>query len=213
MAKKRCANGHIYDSDIYGDNCPYCDGNTPTIDFGRPAAAAPAAEADPFEQEGIGKSAPVSTIRPEEITKTRPPQAFLDKQEEIGKTQPAFRPQQGSDPVVGWLVCVHGHDTGKDYKLSARTNTIGRGSEMDVRIKGDDTISSDTHAKIDYDVLNNDFYLLPANNRNTIYLNGAPVYAAQKLSAYDKIRFGKSEVLFVPFCCDKFTWPTEDEGD
>ena len=25
MAQARCKNGHIYDSAIYGDRCPYCD--------------------------------------------------------------------------------------------------------------------------------------------------------------------------------------------
>ena len=104
-----------------------------------------------------------------------------------------------------------GHDKGCDYRLCAKTNSIGRGEDMDVRIKGDDTISSNIHAKIDYDVLNNAFYLLPANNRNTIYVNNAPLYAAQRLNPYDRLRFGQSELLFVPFCCDRFTWPIEGE--
>ena len=69
-----------------------------------------------------------------------------------------------------------------------------------------ESLIPDTHAKIDYDVLNNQFYLIPANNRNTIYCNGSPVYAAQKLSAYDRLRLGDTEVLFVPFCCEHFTW-------
>ena len=206
MAQARCSNGHIYDSDIYGDNCPYCEHGANTIDF----EGADSAGGGDFGLEDVGKSFPVSAITPEEVQKTRPPKQFLEQQEEIGKTKPAFTPKKGGDPIVGWLVCVDGHDVGLDYKLSARTNTIGRGSEMDVRIKGDDTITSNVHAKIDYDVLNNDFYLVPANNRNTIYHNGAPVYAAQKLEAYDRIRLGQSEVLFVPFCCDKFVWPVEE---
>ena len=200
MAQARCSRGHLYDPEIYGNNCPYCDQGNTTINFDEGPA-------------GFGKSVPVSFIAPEEIKKTAPSKEYLARQEEIGKTQPAFRPREGHDPVVGWLVCVHGHDVGVDYKLCARINTIGRGGEMDVRIKGDDTITSNTHAKIDYDALNNDFYLIPANNRNTIYLNGAPVYAAQRLAAYDRIRLGQSEVLFVPFCSDRFVWPTEDEGE
>ncbi len=206
MAQARCSRGHIYDPEIYGDSCPYCASVSTSInfetteDFSTPAA-------------DVAKSVPVSSIVPEDIPKTAPTSEFKQKQEEIGKTQSVFQPKTGKDPVVGWLVCVQGHDTGEDYKLRAKTNTIGRGSDNDVRIKGDDTITSATHAKIDYDVLNNDFYLLPGNNRNTIYLNGAPVYAAVKLTGYDRIRFGQSEVLFVPFCTDKFVWPTAEEKE
>lgn len=196
MAQARCKNGHIYDSEIYGDHCPYCDNGTSTIYF---------------DDVYAGNDAGRSTITPEEIQKTIPPKAFLEHQQEIGGTVGVFEKHHHSDPVVGWLVCVEGHDYGTDYKLSAKTNLIGRGGEMDVRIKGDDTITSNTHAKIDYDVLNNAFYLIPGNNRNTIYLNQAPVYAAQKLNAYDRLRFGETELLFVPFCSEKFSWPAGDK--
>ena len=54
-----------------------------------------------------------------------------------------------------------------------------------------------------------DFYLIPGNNRNTIYRNNAPVYAAQKLEDYDTLRFGETELLFVSFCNDRFRWPVE----
>ena len=201
MAQARCSRGHIYDPEIYGDSCPYCASVSTSINFETTEDySTPAAD--------VAKSVPVSAIVPEDIPKTAPTSEFKQKQEEIGKTQSVFQPKTGKDPVVGWLVCVQGHDTGEDYKLRAKTNTIGRGTDNDVRIKGDDTITSATHAKIDYDMLNNDFYLLPGNNRNTIYLNGAPVYSAVKLAGYDRIRFGQSEVLFVPFCTDKFVWPT-----
>ena len=201
MAQARCKNGHIYDSAIYGDRCPYCDHGTSTIYFNNAYST----------QDGIGATVPGSmsggpSIMPEEIGKTMPPKEFLERQQEIGGTVGVFQKHHGSDPVVGWLVCVKGHDKGLDYRLRAKTNLIGRSREMDIQIKGDDTVSSDTHAKIDYDVLNNQFYLIPANNRNTIYCNGSPVYAAQKLSAYDRLRLGDTEVLFVPFCCEHFTW-------
>ena len=209
MAQARCGKGHIYDPEIYGDNCPYCDRGTATINFG---ASAPR-DSGFFAQEAFGRSDPVSTITPENIGKTAPPREIREQQEAIGKTQPAFRPKEGADPVVGWLVCVSGHDAGRDYRLGARTNTIGRGAGMDVQIKGDDAITSNVHAKIDYDVLNNAFYLLPANNSNTIYCNGAPVYAALKLSRYDRIRFGHTELMFVPFCCERFTWPSAEQED
>lgn len=200
MAQAKCENGHIFDSDIYGSVCPYCDHGETTIDFGSTKADA-----------GFVKSVAETSIQPEEIGGTVAPGDYLEKEMEKRKTVGVFKKQSGLDPVVGWLVCVVGGDKGKDYRLEAKTNSIGRGEMMDVRIKGDDTITSDTHAKIDYDILNNNFYLIPANNKNTIYMNKAPVYAATMLNPYDTLRFGQTELLFVPFCCDKFQWPSKDE--
>ncbi len=194
MAQARCRNGHIFDADIYGTRCPYCEqGSSSTIYF----------------QDSVGGTVGGGIV-PEEIGRTAPPKECLERQQEIGGTVGVFQKHHGSDPVVGWLVCVKGQEKGADYRLRAKTNLIGRSREMDVQLKGDDTVSSDTHAKVDYDVLNNDFYLIPGNNRNTIYLNGRPVYAAQQLQAYDRLRFGDTELLFVPFCCERFRW---DEGD
>ena len=213
MAQARCSNGHIYDTEVYKE-CPYCDNDARTIDFGGNYEANDIPRQDYVRKTApIARSTPVSKIEPEKVPKTTPPQAYLDKQDEIKKTAAVFTPKQGSDPVVGWLVCVQGKEVGMDYRLGAKTNTIGRGSEMDVKIKGDDTITSNTHAKIDYDILNNDFYLIPANNKSTIYLNKTPVYVPQKLTAYDKIRLGKTEVLFIPFCSEKFVWPEAEKND
>ncbi len=202
MAQVCCSKGHIYDTEIYGNSCPYCDnGAGHTIDFGTAND----------QMAGLGKSIAYSTVMPDEIKKTSAPASYVQEQEQLKKTVGVFVKKTGLDPIVGWLVCVEGHDKGCDYRLCAKTNTIGRGEDMDVRIKGDDTISSNIHAKIDYDMLNNAFYLLPANNKNTIYVNNAPLYAAQRLNPYDRLRFGQSDLVFVPFCCDMFTWPTEGE--
>ena len=37
-------------------------------------------------------------------------------------------------PVVGWLVCIEGPSKGKDYRMIAEKNFIGRSPEMDIRI-------------------------------------------------------------------------------
>ncbi|MCR5138436.1 MAG: FHA domain-containing protein [Oscillospiraceae bacterium] len=210
MAQARCANGHIYDSEIY-DHCPYCDRGNSSIDF----------DSD-FEKTlpvtgntggyGYGMPGPAESVRPEVIKKTTAPSDYVVKQETVGHTTGVFTFKGGKEPVVGWLVCVKGEDFGKDYRLLGKTNTIGRGASMDVQISGDTSITSDVHAKIDYDSEHNDFYLLPGNNKNTIYLNMEPVYSAKKLEAYARMRFGKTELLFVPFCCERFTWPMEN-GD
>lgn len=219
MATATCSNGHIYDTSIHPDCCPYCGSSGRTIDFEADVNATVSSES---QLSDIGKSVMVTTITPEELGPTTAPKGFdptvwpVDgpvRQDPIDRTRPVFVPREGNDPVVGWLVCVKGRTVGRDYRLSARTNTIGRGPGMDVQIPEDDTITSHIHAKLDYDALNNDFYLIPANNTNTVYINRAPVYAAQKLTAYDSIILGQTEVLFVPFCCDRFVWPKADTAE
>ncbi len=178
MAQTRCRNGHIYNTEIYGENCPYCRDTGTAIEFGQGGARPkPGPEPQP--------------IRPVYPAATR----------------------ARDDWTVGWLVCVKGCEPGRSFELGNHVNSIGSGEGMDLVIRGEPAVSADTHARLDYDELNNDFYLIPANNRKTIYIGRTPVYAAQKLKALDRIRFGKSEFLFMPLCCEHFTWPPEDGAE
>ena len=110
------------------------------------------------------------------------------------------------EPVVGWLVCIDGADKGKDYHLFARINTIGRSSENDVSIKGDSTISRESHARLAYDPRHNAFQLIPGDSTNNIYLNEQPLYTPAKLEAFDVVELGQSKFVFVPLCCERFQW-------
>ena len=203
MAQARCDNGHLYDPEIYKNGCPYCQSSATSIEFDQLLfSAAPG----PLRQDRIGETEAVSQGIPESIEKTMPPREYMARRKDPD------RPREGVDPVAGWLVCIRGSDAGEDYRLGARSNTVGSGGGMDVRVKGDDTVSRDTHALIDYDSQNRDFYLIPGNNRTTIYLNRAPVYTATRLKAYDVLRFGRSEMLFIPIDSERFSWPDTEEG-
>lgn len=203
MALTECGNGHLYDSDQYA-SCPYCNGGGNRIDFGVGGDSA------------IGKTAPVGagfgpvlqrTAGGIEIGATVAPQSYHNQQEEdVGKTVGVLQKNMKLEPVVGWLVCIEGTDKGKDYRICAKNNTIGRSEKMDICIKGDTTISRENHARLAYDEKHNIFHLIPAESTNNIYLNDEPIYIPAKLAAYDIIEFGETKLLFVPFCCEKFTW-------
>ncbi len=66
-----------------------------------------------------------------------------------GGDQPTRRIGQGGpggiDAVVGWLVCVHGRNRGRDYRIRSENNTVGRSENMDICISGDDLISRERH--------------------------------------------------------------------
>ena len=110
------------------------------------------------------------------------------------------------EPVVGWFVCIEGAEKGKDYRILAKNNSIGRSEKMDICIKKDDTISRENHAKIAYDEKHNTFHLIPGDSANNIYIGEDPVYVPTKLQAKDVVELGETKLMFVPFCNDDFTW-------
>lgn len=156
--------------------CPYCNGMGNRIDFN--------------------------------ARKTVAPESYQKETEEVkdNKTVGVFQKKMKREPVVGWLVCVEGDEKGRDYRIWAKNNTVGRSEEMDICIKKDETISRENHARLSYDPKHNDFYIIPAENVNNIYLNDEPVYVPTKLSAYDLLELGESKFSFVPFCGDRFNW-------
>ncbi|MBE5894787.1 MAG: FHA domain-containing protein [Lachnospiraceae bacterium] len=200
-----CANGHIYDTEVYA-SCPYCNGGGNRIEFGG-------------GDSGIGKTAPVSGYMPQNMTpevgatvapagyqNQFAPQGRNVEDKDTGKTVAVFQKTMKMEPVVGWFVCIEGPDKGKDFRILAKNNTIGRGEKMDICIKGDSSISRENHARIGYDEKHNAFHLIPGESANNIYIGEDPVYVPTKLEADMIIELGETKLIFVPFCSDKFTW-------
>jgi hypothetical protein len=182
VALRRCENGHYYDPKKH-TQCPFCGVKIPNF--------------NPFKKEGSasGETRPVyqpSNPRPGDDAVTRPALLVQDL--------------TGIDPVVGWLIAVNGPDKGRDYRIRSERNAIGRSKDMQICIAGDDLISRERHAVITFAPQRNEFYLSPGDGRGLVYLKGEPVLGAEKLTAYDEILIGKTKLLFVPFCGDKFKW-------
>lgn len=209
MAYIECGNGHLYDPSLNA-SCPYCSGNSVRIDFAA-------------ESSEIGRTAPVSggygTAPVSEVGSTVAPSSYSArkvaaenkavKDDDAGKTVAVFKKKMNLEPVVGWIVCVQGPEKGKDFRILAKNNTIGRDEKMDICIKGDTTVSRENHARLAYDAKHNAFHLIPADGANTVYLNDEPVYVPAKLNDHDMIEIGESKFLFVPFCDSRFVWQEE----
>lgn len=123
-------------------------------------------------------------------------------------------------PVTGWLVCLEGPSKGKDYRIIAEKNFIGRSGDMEIRIIGDDTICLRNHAIISYDPERNRTMLLPGDSQGLVYIldeeeNWDAVYAPRMLEAGDRIKAGQSVFIFVPLCGENdgfvFNWKEENE--
>ena len=179
---KQCEHGHFYDETRFAA-CPYC----------RDGAAGAG------ESEGTaGKTVAV-------LRSGSAPSA------DEGKTVGIIQKKIGIDPAVGFLICIEGPDRGADYRLVAGRNFIGRLPSMDVALTADDTVSRDGHALVTYDAKYNRFSLLPGQSRGITYCNGEQVELPRPLAAYDVIEVGKSRLLFLPLCGERFQWTENGE--
>ena len=127
------------------------------------------------------------------------------------KTVSIFASEAGEEPVAGWLVCVKGKNYGRSFELKMGQNCVGRDFSMDVCLKGEESVSRDKHAYIIFEPKKRQFLLRSGEGKGLTYCNEELVFGVAELKAYDKLQLGDVELLFVPFCGEKFVWGTEDK--
>ncbi|SEF58318.1 FHA domain-containing protein [Eubacterium ruminantium] len=114
------------------------------------------------------------------------------------------------NPVVGWLVVTEGEEKGLSKNLVVGKNFIGRDTSMDVVIKGDNSVSRIKHAIVLFEPNSRKFIAMPGDAHELFYVNGDVVLNSIELKAYDVLKLGKTELVFMPFCGENFTWVNED---
>lgn len=228
MNLRRCENGHFYDADKF-ENCPHCQtagkdndvtmpfnqagGGFVTQPFNNPAFDQP--EAPQMEpQENYGWNAPKNPVvnepvRPEKEALSRAVTvartgAAVDEGEE--KTVSYYNTKIGKEPVVGWLVCIEGAEFGESFRLKTGRNFIGRGSNMDICLKGDTSVSRDRHAIVLYEPKRREFIAQAGESRELFYVNDDVVLNPQKLARYDILSIGETQLMFFPCCDEHFSW-------
>ena len=186
MKAVRCNNGHYYDADKY-ESCPYCSDAAGGGDEGKTVSFAQAAD----EEKTVSYA------------------QSLDEEKTVAFSASAVQSEESreeiSSPVVGWLVCVKGPERGRDYRLQAGRNFVGRSLDMDVCIRDDAAISRDNHFSLVYDPRSGRFVLLPGETSET-KLNGESLYNIADLKVGDMIDCGESSLCFIGFCKEGRTW-------
>lgn len=189
MDMRQCAQGgHFYDASIHS-TCPYCVPANASIP--NPAGAS------------VEKTMPLTQKNPQDGENRTRSQGNVGDE---GRTVAIIKEELGIDPVVGWLVSLEGKEKGRDYRIHTDNNYIGRGEKMDICIRGDDTISRENHATISFDARDKVYYFTPGDGRSIVRLNDKGVFATTEIKAYDIMEIGKTKLVFVPLCCDKFEW-------
>lgn len=194
----KCPHDHYYDGDKYS-SCPFCGGEstleeTATIfqtgddQVTAPLGAGIVAPTVPLDFGAPGVTVPLEEDDDDQKT------VFLDED------------TNGNAPVVGWLVALTGSHKGKDFRLEAGRNCIGRGPDMDVALIGETSVSRDKHAIIVYEPVQNIFLAVPGDARELFYLNGKVVLTPQEIKKGDRLSVGQVELMFIPCCDEGFNW-------
>ena len=200
MKMIQCKNGHFYDVGRSAE-CPYCQAGTDTI-FTRPLDV---------EAPAFPKTMPLDPTAPQPISVTTQdspafPKTLPLSNPQTNATVPLQINDKGIDPVRGWLVCVEGKKKGKDFRIHSEKNYIGRAKSNDVCLDFDETIPRECSAILSHDARKNKFWLQPGEGKNNIYVNDDILLVPVELKAYDTILIGKTQLVFVPLCTDKFNW-------
>ena len=175
---KFCPNNHYYDAERHA-SCPYCKNS----DVQSPTSAVP--------QNQSPEPKRVDTTK-----KTRGGSA--------GKTI-GFDSDNDTSFVVGWLVCTEGADKGKDFRLHAENNYVGREFDNDV-ILSDEHISR-KHFAITYDPIGDTYFASMSGGKAIVYVNGKPLTAnAVTLQKGDKIKIAKTTLVFIPLESALVNW-------
>lgn len=206
MADKmtRCPEGHFYDPTKH-NSCPWCalpadlEGGEKT----RPASP------PPLPGAVAGPPPPPPLPGPPPPPPLPKPHAAPVPTPGVTRRAGAETPGAKDDPVVGWLVCLTGPDRGRDFRLHAEKNFIGRSPAMDVCIAGDETVSRDRHALVIFDPKKQVFWALPGDAAGLVYLNGDIVHSPTTMKQDDLLEIGQTKLVLVPFCGEKYSWSRE----
>jgi hypothetical protein len=186
---KRCNNGHFYDADKY-TTCPYCNPTVSetevTVAFDEPA--------DIEEEDG-------KTVSLADAVS----QASADNSDN-NKTISYYTDAVGTEPCVGWLVCIEGEHYGESFTLKSGRNFVGRNTNMDVSLAGDMSVSRERHAIIIYEPKAKIFIAQAGDSKELFYLNEKVVLNNEELKNYDILSVGNEKLLFIGLCGQKFCW-------
>lgn len=211
MNLTRCSNGHFYDAGAY-QHCPHCSPGA--VSEGSDATRALPDYADATEalsssslQQAVQNAAANAPVASPPVQSGAAPSVADDS-----KTVGFFSKSIGLEPVVGWLVCVDGSCKGKDFRLKSGRNFIGRSTQMDVAVTGDNTVSRDRHAVVVYEPKNHMFLVQPGDSKELCYLNEEVVLTPQAIKINDVITVGSTKLMFFPCCSQAFNWNQPEEA-
>ena len=229
MRKALCVNKHYFDADRF-NMCPICgsvdyqdlsidSGNSADPDLPKKPKKLPDTEPASHGPGKVGRSqTPNEDVEAKDghdkTNDDRDDTASLkDAIKKTGSTSRKELPKtitkwdlDDTTPPVGWLVGIVGPHLGEAFACSSGRNRIGRADSMEIILSKDPEITRESQAVLVYEPNSRKFYIQAGESRGIVYLNEAPVMSYSELQAYDKLKLGRSEFVFLPLCGERFTW-------
>lgn len=204
MNLTRCENGHFYDSESF-DTCPHCS----NVDYDEFTKTKPSGSNTELGSKLTVQETESKSKLAKEVEMVKSVSVSNGEQKTVGY----YDIQMGTEPVVGWLVCIEGSYFGEDFRLKSGRNFIGRSNDMDVALCGDESVSRKKHAIILYEPKQNIFIVQPGDSKELFYLNEEVVLGAVEIKEYDVLALGETKLLFVPCCNGQFKWDDVKKKD
>lgn len=201
----KCKNGHWYDSSV-NRSCPHCKQESEKLsirldDIEEDDKTVSITQADLSLGEELG------AIIGKSVNNALPVSGGISSDDD--KTISfGFFGMTAAKPVVGWLICMNGSEMGKDYRLHAGKNFVGRSTSMDVVLIDDKSISRDKHCSVVYDPKGNIFFV-SSEGGNLVYLDDELVNSPKELQDGSLITIGETKLMFIPFCREGRIWENE----
>lgn len=187
-SKRKCPNGHQYDGNIYGDNCPFCP--SPTQVSGDNAGGR--TQVNPANDLGGGATIPASS---------GPTMPYGETPAGGGRTiiraaGPATGFEGNDRRVAGVLVSFSHNPSGEVFKIYEGRNTIGRGQDNDIAIPQDQSMSGH-HLVIVYREGDGRFLMEDQMTSNGTWLNGTFAGDRTEIKTNDVIVAGGTKFVFL----------------
>ena len=195
----KCANGHFYDESRF-EKCPHCLSAGGNEKMTVPLAHGSGNDAVTVPQSVSLKDAVRSA------TGDTPTPAAAPASQDDQLTVSFYKKTIGTEPVVGWLVCVEGEHFGEDFRLKSGRNFIGRSASMDVVISKDSGVSRERHAVVVYEPKAHVFLVMPGESKELCYLNEEVVLTPKEINIHDNLTVGDTKLMFIPCCGKVFNW-------
>lgn len=205
MAKKTCPNGHIFDPNIYGDQCPLC-----------PTAVSSPASNFPKTQIGGTPNVPPNPRMHTQVANNPSAQNSTTPAEAVGETivrsgnsvpsggkrtviRHVGNPMSGANApsrkLVGFLITYNRDPNGRAYNIYEGRNFIGRDASCDISIPDDDQMSG-KHLSILYRNIDDKFKFNDEMSSNGTFVN-KQLLDNGELQNYDIIRAGSTIFIFL----------------
>ena len=197
-----CKNGHYYDQQK-NSSCPYCNNSQSGLSD---------------IQDTVNSGTELSSHGETSIYPGRKKRNYNETKMmlfgKIVEEERIIKKDIESIQIAGWIVIVSDKYQGESFVLTYGMNTIGReGVKNHISLNnGDNSISREKHASIIYDFENNKFFIQHNDGKYLTYRNRQLVSGLTELNPYDKIKIGKTELVFVPLCGEEFQWDKEEKN-